>query len=554
MRNFPKLRYSGLTIVLSNPSRYDTTHLISAFAGTYFDEECLQPTTNKYCCDIRTSDTFAEGLLPDTRGILLLGERSFKEWTDPGRYSKYNLNEQRGCEIKAREPYSKITTVASFSPQDAVDFQNFEERLNESARASSYLFHSEDTKDSDEKHKGNTARSNYRFWLKRDTKKILALMSGTFPFYAPSTYHLYPNSDSIINLLSNTRNQTLYLDIETDNDFNILCFSFSFDLIDIYCVPCLSYNYSCAYSCLGHIFRALCLAMNRNTVCCYNCLFDLLIIAWKYKLPVGKLIYDPMLTHHRCWPEVEKSLGHAMSHLTHEPYHKDLGIFSHGTKESEMQLLQYNGYDIRGMYIVKQELDKYSRTIPGLVESIEQVNASVRPDLINSLMGIKINTEKRKKIIEENDALMMQYLRIILILTGGIEVLPTSNKSCVNYFHNLLGYPVVARSRTISKKTGEPTNNPSLNEKAMLQLKLKAADKPELYDNPIIDLCLAYRGLSIQTGWLRFIDFPVEGRCSTNWKISGTETFRKSSTKLFGIWGQNLQNPTSRACEIFESD
>ncbi len=65
----------------------------------------------------------------------------------------------------------------------------------------------------------------------------------------------------------------------------------------------------------------------------------------------------------------------------------------------------------------------------------------------------------------------------------------------------MLGYKIIKRS----KKSGKP----SLDEKAMLKLKL-------LHDNPVIDLCIAYRGAIKETGSLKFIPWSIDNRQMLN--------------------------------------
>ena len=72
--------------------------------------------------------------------------------------------------------------------------------------------------------------------------------------------------------------------------------------------------------------------------------------------------------------------------------------------------------------------------------------------------------------------------------------MPGSNLQCVRYFHEMLGYPVVAKG----KETKDGTKNPSLGKKAMYKLRLK-------HDNPVIDICLAYRELQRESGSLNFL-------------------------------------------------
>jgi DNA polymerase I-like protein with 3'-5' exonuclease and polymerase domains len=95
---------------------------------------------------------------------------------------------------------------------------------------------------------------------------------------------------------------------------------------------------------------------------------------------------------------------------------------------------------------------------------------------------------------------MMQYWRCIRLLVGedtirtlqanSTKPMPSSNPQCVKYFHDMLGYKVVARS----VKTG----GPSLDEKSMYKLALRQ-------NNPVIDFILKYRQTQKETSAMKFI-------------------------------------------------
>jgi len=103
---------------------------------------------------------------------------------------------------------------------------------------------------------------------------------------------------------------------------------------------------------------------------------------------------------------------------------------------------------------------------------------------------------------------MEQYLRIIRLLIGpnGIKdvmgtsksnAFPASNPQCVRYFHDILGYPVVARG----KQRVDGTRHPSLAANAMYKLRLAN-------ENPVIDFSIAYRQVALETKTpLGFIPF-----------------------------------------------
>jgi hypothetical protein len=492
MRLRPTNKYNGITLVLSNPSRFDKNTLLSGYAGYFINEECLRPDYNRYQCDIRTADTLSQGLLDQTRCIILFGERALHTWTQEA-YAEYSIGEQRGCLL------NKITdgrirkvevVLATFFPQDAIDIVDWESKYNPEAEDQSS--NEDEEEDETGKHKGITARSNYGFWIKRDIRKAIKLLSpgGRELYKSPnSTFTLYPGLGELFTVLTKTKGQSLFLDIETDTNQNVTCIGFGFSIDRIYVVPILLYNYTPAYSSLGKVFQALYIGMRDNEVVCHNALFDLFILAWKYKLPVGHRIYDTMLAHHRCWPEVEKSLGHAMSHLLWEPYHKDSGIFNPQNDTQQRRLWEYNANDVRGTMLIKSKLDEYAAQVRGLPESITQVNSSVRPDLINTLQGIRYSEEERSKLFKENDRLMTHYHKMIERLVG-YELLASSPKQCVDYFHNSLGYKAIS-------KTG--VGNPSLGKDNIYKLKLKYPD------NPVLDFVLAFRRLSKQSGTLKFI-------------------------------------------------
>lgn len=506
MRHKPRFNYSGLTIVLSHPSRFDLSkkELLSGRAGIFINEDCLRPNFNRWQCDIRTADTINEGLLEGTKGILLLGEKAFYTWAST-EYQHYLHQEQRGYLISNILDGYITPTITSFYPQDACDPEDFESRFNPILKQDNFrerireiqrrIFTEETVVDliSEKRHHGKTARSNYKFWIREDCRKLLRIINykGGNKEPIPFNYCIYPCQNEAMEVLTKTKNTYLFLDIETDSELNITCFSFCLSKV-VYVVPIFRYNYSHAYTSLPHIFRALIIAMRDNTVVCHNSMFDLFVLAWKYNLPVGEKHYDTMLAHHRCWPEREKSLGHAISHLTlFERYHKDSGVFNPKNTEQERKLWEYNGRDVSSMMLVKAAIDDYSKDDPGLQASIDQANSMILPYLVVTIQGIRYSEIRRAAIVKYNDRLMTQYLRAIKLLVGpGIELLPTSHKQCTEYFSHMLRYPILRKS----DKTGAP----SWDENTLRQMKLNGNK------NPVVDFCLAFRTRSKESGSLKF--------------------------------------------------
>lgn len=309
--------------------------------------------------------------------------------------------------------------------------------------------------------------------------------------------------DYILDLLTTTKNGFLYFDCETNYERqDILCFSFTFDGKTIYGIPTIDYNYKPAYSNLAQIMRALSIAIRDNTTVSHNGhQFDFLVLGYKYKIPVYKC-YDTLIAQHRCFPSIEKSLGHAVSLWTNQPFHKDTDSRGYHTYNQMIQKIKYCNADVFTMYLVKQAIDKYAKTVVGLEDSIATAQSMILPYLVSTMQGIKVDWQLREKKRYENDRLMERYLKMIEICIGedGLKEMrsvikgkhasgmPGSNKQCVQYFHNMLGYPVVQFN--LPDKHGK--RNPSLAALALYKLRLK-------HENPVIDVCNIYRSVKLET-------------------------------------------------------
>lgn len=477
----------------------DTMRLLSGNGGMMFDNHCLRPEFNSMMCDIRLMEDMSP-LLPNTKCILLLGESAMHKYL-PETFNN-TLNEARGSLYY----YNNIPTIATYNPQEAVDFKNYEAELNPLSKDYSPDDSVSDDGEGDEgdvKRHGKTKRANYAFWIKRDVWKVKQMLAGFIPSNRPPIYHIYPGAQEVIDTLYNTKNSSLYLDIETDyEEQNLQCFAFSFDGINIYSVPVLDYNYRWAYSSLHFILKALAIAIRDNVVVAHNgACFDFFVLAHKYHIPIRNT-YDTMIAMHRCFPDIEKSLGHCTSYWTWEKFHKDQDSLVYRTHEQMMARLRYCGKDVFTMALIHRAIEKYASTIPGLSASIARAMTFIRPYLTATLQGIRVDEEKVAAMIGENDRLMWQYNRMIELLIGPqgmkdcrsvikgkAKLFAGSNTQCCEYFHELLGYPVAARS--------QKTQKPSLGKKALYKLALK-------HENPVITLVCAYRAVQKETSRLRF--------------------------------------------------
>jgi hypothetical protein len=472
--------YCGLTIVVSHPSRFDSASLFSGYAGSYFIE-CLSPLVPQ-ACDIRLAIDDSP-FINNTKVVLLLGKEATARYIP----NDHSLNEQRGCPYFAEHIY-----IPTYGYQDAMDMKDYEKQFNKLAVAEED--DDGDTKDYGEKTThGRTSRDNFKFWLRADVDKAKRLLKNPASRITPTiNYEIFPSLQTTIADLLSLKDDTLYLDIETDRGLNISCIGFTSDKLwpKVTVVPLMRYTRSLSYDTvlLSKFIHSFSIACLRNTVVVHNSMFDLFVLSWRYGVPFSWSIYDTMLAHSRLAPGVEKSLGHCVSLYTDMPYHKSEGIFEPKTEQQERSLWAYNGKDVAVMPLIKRGIDE-AAIARRATDSVKQINDSVYPYLLMTLQGLRYDSESLQAHLAINDRWLNQILRVCKALVG-YSFLPSSSQQCVRYFHEQLGHKVVATSRQ--------TGKPSLNEKAFWKLALS------LKDHPMIPLCIEYRRLLKQSSTLKF--------------------------------------------------
>jgi len=579
LRSLPKFKYCGLTIIMSNHSRFDITRLLSGNGGVMFGNFCLQPELNSMMCDVRLKDDMSP-FLPNTKCLLLLGEPTMHHYLP--ETLKNSLHEMRGSLFYV----NGIPAICSYLPQQAVDiFKDVEKQsnpLSDGYTPDDEVFtgsdEGEDEDEGDVKRHGRTKRTNYAFWLRRDTWKCKQILFSTSVWQRECErpkpiYKIFPHPKEVIEILRDTKDKDLLIDTETDyEECNLQCFSFSLDYRTVYSVPVLDYNYRIAFPEVPQVLQALAIGISRNTTVAHNgACFDFLVFALKYHIPLGPSSYDTLIALHRCFPDLEKSLGHATSYWTWEKFHKDEDSQGYRTNDQMVNRMKYCGKDVYTMGLIKQAVTEYAKTIPGLESSINDAMACIRPYLISTLNGIKVNRKLTDDKVKENDALMFQYNRLIEYFVGEkalgeirgkkkLGMFAGSNPQCVKYFHEMLGYPVIARGKP---SIVDGKRAPSLGKKALYRLALK-------HDNPVINLICAYREVKKETTRLRFLPWVSTEdmmRDSCQWTIGGTKSFRLGSRALFkkkrllpnGEWkerglGGNLANIEKSMREIYIAD
>ncbi len=496
----PAIAYCGLTIILSNPSRFDSRQLLSANSGTWLCDEILKPARiSRFACDIRTSSVKSQ-LQAGTKVVLCLGEVAQHEWMT----SNTTLSQQRGSPVCK----DGVVFISSFFPQDAFDFINFEGRLNPHHRGPK----GEDDGGEDEakSHKGATKRTNYKFWLACDvTKACRILKSGLNTRNNPEP-KFNPGPTELIQKLERVKGSTIYLDIETLLNKTLTCIGVMVEGDDepCYVIPVKTYKNELFYDTMtmARIFRALSIAMRDNLCVTHNGhAFDWLVLAHHYRLPFGRSLYDTMIAQNRIYPEAEKSLGHCLSLWTDEAYHKDDGVFDPQSFEQERQLWAYNAKDVYAMRWLKKAFDNECSTDQGLKNSIEQGQSMIYPYMVATMKGMKMNEARLQEIVGENDRYMEQLKRMVRILVGpdnftalqgnSDSSLLSSNLQAGKYFYGAMSYKC-------PYKTDSGAN--ACDAGAMLKLKIGLANRNSM--NPVIDLRLTYAGVKKETSMLAGIN------------------------------------------------
>jgi len=456
-----------INIVLSNPSRFDKANdkLLCGPAGTLAAE--LIGHTN-----FRVSLYDKPSLVPGAP-IIFTGEKClefFKKTTA--------LDAQRGFVSTLGNGSLAVHTYAF---QDASDIKDYESP--------------EDVSDDDDDG-GNgkdfqpTRRSNYRFWVRQDIKKLLGRTTNVYR--NPQRDIVYCTPAAIAELAA-VKDQRLYLDIETHPLTDTLqCLAFAIN--DGPVISAVIYNHLGTLDPAAiKLLTALSRALMRNEVIVHNgCGFDLPFLSVYHGIPFGRRVYDTMLAGHRIYPEAEKSLGHYITLWANRPFHKDSsGTFNPRSWAQMQNLLHYNMLDVDGMREIHLNQLRQIKGNAGLEASVKQVNKSAYVYALCSITGFRVYTAEQREIVNRNEAYCAQLRRMLKILVGK-DLNPGSPKQCAEYFHTGMAYPVLKRS----EKTGEP----SVGGDVLYRFKLN-------YPNPVIDVILKLREVEKSTSQLKYKPF-----------------------------------------------
>lgn len=493
----PIMAYNGLTVILSNPSRFDIKasnetgkpRMLTGAAGRWFLGIALKEAgINPASCEFRLADDESP-LRPGTKLMLCLGQQAQTRYL----LTSTTLGEQRGSPV---EMTNGMIGISSYPPQECFDQKNYERAFRDNALEEDYvsIFDEDseltgddemegDFKDDVTSRHGRTSRANFKAWLEADLRKVFFLLKNNIP---------RDNTEVIIvdDVAQKLREHTgtFYFDIETAPDLSIRCFAWCSDEGPVYVAEMMNERDEVRKD-FFTVLLELTRVIRRSLVVIHNgTCFDLPVLIWRYGLPAKpKKLYDTMLAQHRCYPLLEKSLGHAGSLWTFERYHKNDGIYNPSTPTQQHQLLHYCGVDVALMRLVHRKQLQYATHKKGLMDSINHVNRAAVPYMIASLYGCLIDEQRRESVSRRHDlkatlfnkvavALLGPQLEASLKLKGKLFL--SSPAKLVSYFHDIQGYAPVGF-------TGK--NNPKLGETELYKLALVIGN------HPILKLALAYR-------------------------------------------------------------
>lgn len=377
---------------------------------------------------------------------------------------------------------------------------------------------------------------SWRFITIHDLRKAKAA-SISLPIEPKYNFIVRPSFEQVMEklneLYSLAEKETLRLgaDIET-RQRHIACIGLAWSRVDAICIPIMDINHPAGYFTVEEttqiVWLLAKLLLHKNVqVIGQNWLYDMQYIAkeWGF-LPLPFL--DTMIAHHTCFPGLQKGLDFLSSlYCEYHRYWKDEGKQWDPRYVDEEQLWVYNCKDcvttLEASYAIERTIEKMN-----MQDQVAFQMSMVRPVMRTMLRGVRTDSTWRSNTamyLTEQMIQRSEFLNYVL----QCEFNPRSAPQMKKLFYDKLGVPPV-----LHKKTRQPT----LDKNALGDLRKKA--DPILY--PVIDAIIAFRraGTSYSVATVKL---DRDQRFRTSYAITGTETFRLSSSEDafgFGTNGQNI--------------
>jgi DNA polymerase I-like protein with 3'-5' exonuclease and polymerase domains len=309
----------------------------------------------------------------------------------------------------------------------------------------------------------------------------------------PDMEQMTCSADTMVNILRQVPDDTyLYFDIESHPPTNTCqCFSLKWPGSRTYSLTVYDYA-GRRNGNIPAVFAALARTMRRTTVVIHNAFFDLQFLAHYHGFPYGARVEDTMAMWHRLFPEAEKSLGHVMSAVLNEPFHKGTATFTPHNYQQQSNLLRYNAKDVHALEGVHRALRQLASADDGYVGSFLQVSASIPVYMRAGFRGFDLDMMRLREHKTALAARQKQLVRVFRILVGLPEINPNSNDQLAAWLITGLDYKPVGKT---------DSGAPSMDAKSLYQFRLK---HPQ---NVALTVLLAIKKVSKQLSMLGFEPF-----------------------------------------------
>ena len=340
--------------------------------------------------------------------------------------------------------------------------------------------------------------------------------------YPPRNIEVIDNPMQAITFLDNLKPVPTTVDIETAGDV-LTAFGVALAPDD-----CYSITHNCFKN--KEVLRAIGRFSSSNVPKIYhNCLYDVFWLAYYMNVFTRNIYFDTMIAQHVCYSIWLKSLQFCSSIYTDEPYWKDRKDYL-----PAQDLYTYNGRDCGVTFEV------YNKLKPELKETklslaFRHEMQMVDPVLVSMLLGVRTNKTAMKEIKTRNESIIKKYEYIADKIIPGVNV--KSWQQLRDLFYDDWGFKSV-------KKHGKITTD------AEAIVKMERLPTPYQSTLGLIRIMKkAYKSRSFYN-----FDTDEDGRIRTAYKITGTSTFRLSSTKGITGSGSNLQNQPKLMRRIYLAD
>lgn len=375
----------------------------------------------------------------------------------------------------------------------------------------------------------------YRPLAVRDLSRVRQAFPSGWP-KPKRQYMIRPQFDEVMDtlgmLLQRARSYEMVLasDLETRNT-HIACHGIAWSYTEAICIPNLCVERPEGYWTLEQDLqiweRERALLTHENVeVVGQNYLYDAQYFA-RRRGYIPRCRGDTMVQQHVAYSGLQKGLGFLSSmYRNYHKYWKDEGKLWDPKKTPEDRFWEYNCDDACATYEIYYALNKVLAAL-ALTHIYEFQMELWHAVLEMMLRGVRIDTKLREKYAGH---LTTEIIRRQLLINSmlGFELNVRSHKQMHTLFYGEFKLPVVFHRKT---------KRPTLDDDA-----LQACLQREPLLKPLINAITETRSLNVFLG--NFIQAPIDAdsRMRTSFNITGTETYRFSSSEnAFGT-GTNLQN------------